>query len=126
MFKHIIVEGGFVHFFYFPAIPEADKSELEAISEVFCKGRKDPLLVGSVFSNIGYTEASSGLCAVVKVPSTSSYPCFNLFEVGAFSFHYSLSFVVSSLTSISYMLAHTVNPSFLRSVVKVSEPCECI
>ncbi|KAI5632206.1 acyl transferase domain-containing protein [Phthorimaea operculella] len=35
-------------------VPEADKAELEAIEQVFCQDRKDPLLVGSVMSNIGY------------------------------------------------------------------------
>ncbi|CAH0732091.1 unnamed protein product, partial [Brenthis ino] len=49
------------------AIPEADKSELEAISEIFCKDRINPLLVGSVMSNIGYTAAASGLSALTKV-----------------------------------------------------------
>ncbi|CAH0714771.1 unnamed protein product, partial [Brenthis ino] len=49
------------------AISEADKSELEAISEIFCKDRINPLLVGSVMSNIGYTAAASGLSALTKV-----------------------------------------------------------
>ncbi|CAG9791688.1 unnamed protein product [Diatraea saccharalis] len=49
------------------AIPDADKAELESIAEVFCKNRINPLLVGSVFSNIGYSEASSGLCSLMKV-----------------------------------------------------------
>ncbi|CAH0713900.1 unnamed protein product, partial [Brenthis ino] len=49
------------------AVAEADKSELQAIDEVFCKNRSDPLKVGSVMSNIGYTEAASGICAITKV-----------------------------------------------------------
>ncbi|XP_047999606.1 fatty acid synthase-like [Leguminivora glycinivorella] len=49
------------------AVPEADKSELQAIEEVFCKDRSNPLLVGSVMSNIGYTEAASGSAAILKV-----------------------------------------------------------
>ncbi|KAL0867562.1 hypothetical protein ABMA27_008331 [Loxostege sticticalis] len=49
------------------ALPEADKSELEAISDVFCENRSDPLLVGSVMSNIGYAEAASGISAISKV-----------------------------------------------------------
>ncbi|XP_041972224.1 fatty acid synthase-like [Aricia agestis] len=49
------------------AVPEADKSELEAIDAVFCKDRKKPLLVGSVMSNIGYGEAASGITAITKV-----------------------------------------------------------
>ncbi|RVE53445.1 hypothetical protein evm_002015, partial [Chilo suppressalis] len=49
------------------AIPDADKTELESIDNVFCKNRRNPLLVGSVLSNIGYTEASTGLCSLIKV-----------------------------------------------------------
>ncbi|CAH0713912.1 unnamed protein product, partial [Brenthis ino] len=49
------------------AVTEADKSELQSIDEVFCKNRSDPLKVGSVMSNIGYTEAASGICAITKV-----------------------------------------------------------
>ncbi|XP_049870283.1 fatty acid synthase-like [Pectinophora gossypiella] len=48
------------------ASAEADKAELEAIEEVFCQDRTDPLLVGSVISNIGYTEAASGISAITK------------------------------------------------------------
>lgn len=49
------------------AVPEADKAELEAIEEVYCKNRSDPLFVGSVMSNIGYSEAASGTTAITKV-----------------------------------------------------------
>ncbi|KAM3959496.1 fatty acid synthase-like [Aphomia sociella] len=49
------------------AIPDADKCELEAIEAVYCKGRKDPLLVGSVMSNIGYCEAATGISSITKV-----------------------------------------------------------
>ncbi|XP_075983865.1 fatty acid synthase-like [Anticarsia gemmatalis] len=49
------------------AVPEADKAELQAIEEVFCKNRKDPLMIGSVMSNIGYGEAASGISAITKV-----------------------------------------------------------
>ncbi|XP_072934611.1 fatty acid synthase-like [Epargyreus clarus] len=49
------------------AIPDVDKAELEAIAKVYCENRQDPLLVGSVMSNIGYTEAASGIAAVTKV-----------------------------------------------------------
>lgn len=51
----------------FIAVAEADKSELEAIEEVFCKNRTDPLKIGSVMSNIGYGEAASGISAITKV-----------------------------------------------------------
>jgi len=44
-----------------------DPVELAALEQVFCKGRQTPLLIGSVKSNIGHSEPSSGLCSVVKV-----------------------------------------------------------
>lgn len=37
-----------------------DPEECKAIDEVFCTGRNNPLLVGSVKSNMGHAEASSG------------------------------------------------------------------
>ena len=45
-----------------------DVAELGAISEVFCKNRgpNDTLYVGSIKSNIGHLESSSGLAALVK------------------------------------------------------------
>ncbi|XP_060806815.1 fatty acid synthase-like [Amyelois transitella] len=49
------------------ADPEADKSELEALAAVFPRDKKEPLLLGSVTSNIGYTEAASGVTAITKV-----------------------------------------------------------
>lgn len=44
-----------------------DPEEANAIDEVFCGIRDRPLLVGSVKSNIGHSEPSSGLCSVIKV-----------------------------------------------------------
>lgn len=52
---------------YLSANPDTDKSELQAIEEVFCKQRTEPLLVGSVTSNIGFTDAASGLNGIIKV-----------------------------------------------------------
>ncbi|KOB65606.1 Uncharacterized protein OBRU01_16628, partial [Operophtera brumata] len=49
------------------ASPEADKMELQAIEKVFCGNRIDTLLVGSVMSNIGYTDCASGITAMTKV-----------------------------------------------------------
>lgn len=43
-----------------------DAQELNAISEVYCKNRTKPLLIGSVKSNIGDCEPVSGLCGVLK------------------------------------------------------------
>lgn len=44
-----------------------DSQELHAITDLFCKNRAMPLLIGSVKSNMGHSEAASGLCAIVKV-----------------------------------------------------------
>ncbi|CAL1678658.1 unnamed protein product [Lasius platythorax] len=44
-----------------------DPVELQAIDEVLCAKRDFPLLLGSVKSNIGHSEAVSGLCQVTKV-----------------------------------------------------------
>lgn len=44
-----------------------DPEECKALDEVFCSGRNQPLLVGSVKSNMGHAEASSGVCSIVKV-----------------------------------------------------------
>jgi len=44
-----------------------EPEEMAALDQVFCKGRQTPLLIGSVRSNMGHSEAASGLCSVVKV-----------------------------------------------------------
>ena len=44
-----------------------DPEELAALDQVFCKGRQTPLLIGSVKSNMGHSEAASGLCSLTKV-----------------------------------------------------------
>lgn len=44
-----------------------DPEECNALDNVFCKNRKSPLLVGSVKSNIGHTESTSGICSISKV-----------------------------------------------------------
>ncbi|XP_059048228.1 fatty acid synthase-like [Achroia grisella] len=44
-----------------------DPEELLAIDEVFTAGRSEPLLIGSVKSNLGHSEAASGLCSVSKM-----------------------------------------------------------
>lgn len=44
-----------------------DPEECTAIDNVFCKGRNKPLLVGSVKSNIGHSESTSGACSIAKV-----------------------------------------------------------
>ncbi|XP_013778686.1 fatty acid synthase-like [Limulus polyphemus] len=44
-----------------------DPQELGAIADVLCKDRDNPLLIGSVKSNMGHSEPASGLCSVAKV-----------------------------------------------------------
>lgn len=47
--------------------PAGDPIEAQALDEAFCKGRKGPLMTGSHKSNIGHTEAVSGMCAIAKM-----------------------------------------------------------
>ncbi|KAI4464806.1 fatty acid synthase [Holotrichia oblita] len=44
-----------------------DREELNCMDEVMCQDRKDPLYIGAVKSNLGHTEAASGICSIVKV-----------------------------------------------------------
>lgn len=41
--------------------------EMSGIDAVFCRKRNNPLKIGSVKSNMGHGEASSGLCSIVKM-----------------------------------------------------------
>lgn len=43
-----------------------DPEECKALDEVFCTGREKPFPVGSVKSNMGHAEASSGICSIAK------------------------------------------------------------
>lgn len=43
-----------------------DPEECSTLDKIFCKNRKEPLLVGSVKSNMGHCEASSGVCSITK------------------------------------------------------------
>ena len=47
--------------------PVGDDIEIRALAEVYSKNRDRPLLVGSVKTNIGHTEATSGLCSIAKI-----------------------------------------------------------
>lgn len=49
--------------------PVGDPIEVEALSRVFSKGRSsnDPLLIGSVKTNLGHSEAASGISGLIKV-----------------------------------------------------------
>uniref|UniRef100_A0A1B6DTB3 Fatty acid synthase n=1 Tax=Clastoptera arizonana TaxID=38151 RepID=A0A1B6DTB3_9HEMI len=44
-----------------------DPQEVNAIADVFCKDRTNPLLIGSVKSNMGHSEPASGLCSIAKL-----------------------------------------------------------
>jgi len=44
-----------------------DFTELNVFDEIFCRNRTEPLLIGSVKSNMGHAEAVSGLCSIVKI-----------------------------------------------------------
>ncbi|CAI4233223.1 unnamed protein product [Auanema sp. JU1783] len=44
-----------------------DPQEANAICQVFCSNRKQPLLIGSVKSNMGHAEPASGLCSIAKI-----------------------------------------------------------
>ncbi|CAG7734024.1 unnamed protein product [Allacma fusca] len=50
-----------------------DPQELAAITNVFCDGRKGPLHIGSVKSNMGHSEHASGLCGIAKVLLAHSF-----------------------------------------------------
>lgn len=44
-----------------------DPQEINSIANLFCKGRKTPLLLGSVKSNMGHAEPASGVCSLAKL-----------------------------------------------------------
>ena len=44
-----------------------DPEECRALDVVFCTGRDKPLPVGSVKSNMGHSESTSGACSIAKV-----------------------------------------------------------
>ncbi|XP_011704261.1 PREDICTED: fatty acid synthase-like, partial [Wasmannia auropunctata] len=44
-----------------------DPPEINAISNVLCKNRETPLMIGSVKSNLGHAEAASGFDQIAKV-----------------------------------------------------------
>lgn len=44
-----------------------DPQEAGAIDEIFCKNRDKPLLIGSVKSNLGHTEAAAAIVSMAKI-----------------------------------------------------------
>ncbi|CAI5456722.1 unnamed protein product [Caenorhabditis angaria] len=44
-----------------------DPQEANAICQVFCSNRTNPLLIGSVKSNMGHAEPASGVCSLAKI-----------------------------------------------------------
>ncbi|XP_065209086.1 fatty acid synthase-like [Planococcus citri] len=47
--------------------PAGDVVEGTSIEEFFCEGRKTPLKMGSVKSNMGHTESAAALCGIAKL-----------------------------------------------------------
>jgi fatty acid synthase len=43
-----------------------DPIECKSISSVYCRNRQDPLLVGSVKSNMGHSEVAAAICSIIK------------------------------------------------------------
>ncbi|XP_034485184.1 fatty acid synthase isoform X2 [Drosophila innubila] len=62
-----------------------DPEECKAIDSILCSQRDEPLLVGSVKSNVGHSEAASGICSLVKAclafETGSIAPNINITEV---------------------------------------------
>jgi fatty acid synthase len=52
-----------------------DPTESQAIFDVFCQDRKEPLLIGGVKSNLGHSEPASGLCSIAKMLITFENKC---------------------------------------------------
>ncbi|KAL7036630.1 hypothetical protein ACKWTF_008883 [Chironomus riparius] len=44
-----------------------DPEECHTLDTIFCKGREGPLLIGAVKSNMGHSEATSGICSIAKL-----------------------------------------------------------
>nr|XP_034178573.1 fatty acid synthase [Osmia lignaria]XP_034178581.1 fatty acid synthase [Osmia lignaria] len=44
-----------------------DPQEINSIAKLFCKGRKTPLLLGSIKSNMGHAEPASGVSSMAKL-----------------------------------------------------------
>lgn len=47
--------------------PAGDPQECRAIQDAICNKRTEPILIGSVKTNLGHSETSSGMCSIAKV-----------------------------------------------------------
>ncbi|KAK7571973.1 hypothetical protein V9T40_014445 [Parthenolecanium corni] len=67
------------------AVKKLESIEANAVTDILCKQRTTPLMVGSVMSCVGHTEAASGLLSVLKtllvLDSQNIPPNANLSEV---------------------------------------------
>lgn len=52
---------------FFKGTRVGDPEECKTLDNIFCKGRKEPLLIGSIKSSVGHSESSSGVCSITKV-----------------------------------------------------------
>jgi len=51
-----------------------DPQEVNGIAAVFCETEREPLLMGSIKSNMGHAEPASGLAALAKVRGNNNIP----------------------------------------------------
>lgn len=70
-----------------------DPEECKALDNIFCQNRKQPLIVGSVKSNIGHTESVSGACSIAKAILT--------FENGQIPPNINFDQIRSSITALT-------------------------
>lgn len=47
--------------------PVGDPMEVAAIAQVYAESRQQPLIIGSVKTNVGHTESCSGITGIMKV-----------------------------------------------------------
>lgn len=69
-FRESSIDPGLVNFVeaHSTGTKLGDPEEVAAIDEVFCKNKRSkPLLIGSVKSNMGHAEASSGVASIAKI-----------------------------------------------------------
>uniref|UniRef100_A0A1B0FKI3 Ketosynthase family 3 (KS3) domain-containing protein n=1 Tax=Glossina morsitans morsitans TaxID=37546 RepID=A0A1B0FKI3_GLOMM len=70
-----------------------DPEECRAIDNVLCSQRSTPLLVGSVKSNVGHAEPTSGICSLIKA-------CF-AFETGKIAPNINFTEIKSEISALA-------------------------